>query len=47
MEGDDVLFDFKLKEGSATSRNALKLLKAYGFDPEMVQAAEEQAVHLQ
>lgn len=43
VEGEQVVFDYKLKEGGATSRNALKLLKAYGFDPEMVAAAEKQA----
>lgn len=43
VEGDDVLFDYLLKEGPSTSRNALKLLRAYGFDPELIDTAEEMA----
>ena len=43
IDGEQVVFDFKLKEGFATSRNALKLLKVYGFDPDLVACAEKQA----
>ncbi|MBR2696837.1 MAG: hypothetical protein IKE48_04960 [Parasporobacterium sp.] len=43
VEDGNVLFDYKLKEGSATSRNAIKLLKAYGFDPDITEAAEAMA----
>ncbi|MCL1918832.1 MAG: hypothetical protein FWG14_11020 [Peptococcaceae bacterium] len=35
-----ILFDYKLKEGAATTRNAVKLLGHMGFDPEIVKKAE-------
>ncbi|MCR4596078.1 MAG: hypothetical protein K5673_04765, partial [Lachnospiraceae bacterium] len=37
----DVKFSYKLKEGAAKSRNAIRLLKNLGFDPEMADRAEE------
>ncbi len=37
IEGDNVLFDYKLKEGPSNSSNAIKLLKSYGFDEKIVQ----------
>ncbi len=40
---DNVIFDYKIKDGRATSRNAIKLLKAYGFDEAIVEAAEKKA----
>lgn len=36
---NEVIFDYKLKEGPANSTNAIKLLEVYGFDPEIVAAA--------
>lgn len=44
---DQVLFDYQLKEGPAKSRNAIRLLRAYGFDPEIVEAAEQKALRFQ
>lgn len=37
----EVKFDYKLKKGPANSRNAIKLLSVYGFDKEIVEAAEK------
>lgn len=37
----DVRFSYKLKDGAAKSRNAIRLLKALGYDPEMADRAEE------
>lgn len=38
---DTVTFDYKLKEGPSTSRNAIKLLDMYGFDKDIVEEAEK------
>ena len=43
VEGDKISFDYKIKEGSADSRNAIKLLKAYGFSTDIVVGAEKLA----
>ncbi len=43
MEGDDVRFDYKLKEGPATNRNAIKLLKTIGYQDSIVEEAEAMA----
>ena len=37
---DTVTFDYKLKGGPSTSRNAIKLLKMYGFAEDIVEEAE-------
>ena len=38
-ETGDVTFDYTLREGSAVSSNAIKLLKAYDFPSDVVEAA--------
>ena len=43
ISGNDVSFDYKLYDGPATSRNAIKLLKVIGFDDDIVKRAEEKA----
>ncbi len=43
VENDQVLFDYKIKEGPSTSRNAIKLLKVYGYDPELIRTADAMA----
>ena len=43
VDGNDVQFDYLLKEGPSKSRNALKLLRAYGFDSRMIDEAESMA----
>lgn len=40
---NDVLFNYLLKTGRATSRNAIKLLSIIGFDEKVVNAAVKQA----
>jgi len=36
---DTVTFDYKLREGPSTSRNAIRLLKMFGFDNDIVEQA--------
>ena len=47
FEGDvtdnDVKFDYKLKEGPATTRNAIMLLKVLGYDEGIVENAQKMA----
>ena len=40
IDGDNVLFDYKLKEGPSDTSNAIKLLKSFGFDQDIVEKAE-------
>ena len=40
---DEVVFDFKLYTGPATTRNAIKLLKTIGYDSTIINAAERSA----
>ena len=40
---DEVIFDFKLYTGPATTRNAIKLLKTIGYDSTIINAAERSA----
>ena len=35
------MFDYKLKVGAATTRNAIKLLQVMEFEPQIVAQAEE------
>jgi len=42
-EDGEVLFDYKLKDGPATTRNAIKLLGNMGFDKDLVRRANEKA----
>lgn len=39
IENDDVLFSYKLKEGSATTKNAIKLLAVMGFEEGIIEDA--------
>ncbi len=43
---DDVTFDYKIKEGAARTRNAIKLLKVNGFPQAVISAAERLAERL-
>ncbi len=40
MVGRDVVFDYKIHEGAAVSRNAIKLLEVVGFPEEVVSRAQ-------
>lgn len=40
---DRMLFDYKIRDGKATSRNAIDLLRLMGFDGELVKNAHERA----
>lgn len=40
---DDVLFNYKLKKGPATTRNAIKLLKVIGYDDLIISKSNERA----
>ena len=43
LDGDDVKFSYKLLEGPADSRNAIRLLRALGYDPGIADRAESRA----
>lgn len=43
IKDDDVLFNYKLKEGKATSKNAIKLLSIMGFSDDIVESAKKMA----
>lgn len=43
VEGVDIVFPYLLTEGCAKGRNAIKLLKAFGFEEELVEKAEKLA----
>lgn len=45
IKDGDVLFNYRLMEGKATSRNAIKLLSVMGYDSELVRDAEDLAQH--
>ena len=40
---DDVLFNYKIKQGKATSRNAIKLLSLMGFSDDIIKKADKMA----
>jgi hypothetical protein len=44
---DDVRFDYLLRQGKATSRNAIRLLGLLGFDRDVVESAEKLAARLE
>lgn len=41
----DVVFNYKLKSGKATTRNAIKLLELMGYDKDVIERASAQAEH--
>lgn len=43
VEGTDIAFPYLLTEGGAKGRNAIKLLRAFGFEEELVEKAEKLA----
>ncbi len=43
MAGSDVVFSYQLKDGPAVTRNAIRLLSAVGFDPQIIKNAAERA----
>ena len=43
IKDHDVLFNYQLKEGRATTRNAIKLLEMIGYDQKIVSEAQESA----
>lgn len=45
LDGDDVKFSYKLLDGPADSRNAIRLLRALGYDPAIADRAEARAKH--
>lgn len=40
---NDISFTYKIKEGRTTTRNAIRLLGIMGYEPEIIQEAEEMA----
>ena len=45
LDGDDVKFSYKLLGDPADSRNAIRLLRALGYDPAIADRAEARAKH--
>ena len=43
MKDDDVKFSYRLMQGPASTRNAIKLLKIMGYDESITSSAEERA----
>lgn len=43
INGDDIVFNYQLKKGRATTRNAIKLLGVMGYDRSLIEKAERQA----
>ncbi len=43
IEGSDISFTYKIMEGRATTRNAIKLLGMMGYEPEIIEEAEKMA----
>ncbi len=41
--GDDISFTYKINEGRASSRNAIRLLGIMGYDPSIIRKAEKMA----
>jgi DNA mismatch repair ATPase MutS len=41
INDDDIIFDYKIKDGRATSRNAIKLLKIMGFSSDIIKNAND------
>ena len=42
---DRMIFDYRLREGPSTSRNAIRLLEIMGYDPALAQSARDRAHH--
>ncbi len=47
IENGDVRFDYRLKNGPTTERNAIRLLKAAGYSAELAERAEASAEHFE
>jgi DNA mismatch repair ATPase MutS len=45
VEEGRVLFDYRVREGRATSRNAIKLLSILGYHENIANNAEDRARH--
>ena len=45
VQWGDVMFNYKLLPGKATTRNAIKLLELLGYAPEIIRRANTQAEH--
>ena len=43
VQGNDVIFDYHILPGPATTRNAIRLMEAYGYDPSITQEASRLA----
>lgn len=43
IKDGDILFNYQLRPGKATTRNAIRLLEIMGYEPEIIQNAQKQA----
>ena len=44
IQDGDVLFNYELQQGRATSRNAIMLLQVMGYDADIIEAASGRAL---
>lgn len=44
IAGNDILFNYQLRPGKATTKNAIRLLQLMGYDETIIESASEQAV---
>ena len=44
---NDISFNYVLMPGRATTRNAIRLLAMIGYDPKIIEAAQESAKHFE
>ena len=47
VSGNDILFNYELQPGRATTKNAIRLLQLMGYDPSIIKKANEQAAHFE
>ncbi|MDO4478371.1 MAG: DNA mismatch repair protein MutS [Lachnospiraceae bacterium] len=47
MGEEDVVFDYRLKEGRASTRNAIRLLKSFDYDETVIEKAVASAAHFE
>lgn len=47
IQENDVVFDYKLRTGRTMTRNAIRLLAMIGYDPKIIEAAQESAKHFE
>ncbi len=47
LKGDDISFDYEVKDGPSQSRNAIKLLEINGYSSQIIDKANEMVQHFE